>query len=109
MSEPNIFCSINFLLKVFGLNEGTGFFCRLFKLITRTATIVYQFYCLAVGLYDLMSNPSEMYYYLALEFKRIIASVTYLIILRKRMELFEFQVNSCKFKKMKHLLHKLTL
>jgi hypothetical protein len=92
MAENELFGYLNFLFTIFGLNDGDNCCKNFVKWITRIATISYQFYCLIFGLFDLTSNPSEMYYYLALEFKSIIASITYLIILKRRKEIFNFQV-----------------
>ncbi len=92
MAENKIFCYLNFLFTIFGVNDGNNCCNNFVKWVTRIATISYQFYCLVFGLFDLTSNQSEMYYYLALEFKRIIASITYLIIFKRREEIFKFQV-----------------
>ncbi len=92
MAENKIFGYLNFLFIIFGLNDGDNCRNNFVKWITRIATISYQFYCLVFGLFDLTSNQSEVYYYLALEFKSIIASITYLIILIRREEIFKFQV-----------------
>ena len=92
MSETEQFCQLKFLLTIFGLTKRDNLCHNLFKWLAISLTIFYQFYCLATGLFDITSHPQEMYYYLALELKRIIASITYVIFLKKNKHLFEFQV-----------------
>ena len=88
-----MFYEIKFLLIGFGLNESENKPQHVLKWMIRAGTLTYQIYSMIIGIYDLTSTDTEMYYHLAVAFKKFVVMVLYMLILKKQKQLYKFQVN----------------